>query len=292
MAISACRSRLKTRADFYVSRLAAARRRPQWSSVLGKTALKIDLQAKPSATAPMTHFGVIGKVGDLDITSNGSFTVGTGMTGTGLKGTTEIKSPSSATLFNLFGGAVETADAIPARAVLTADGILHDSFQIDLQSEIYRSEVKFRGNVNPDLGKLVLDGNLTVQSAQARDLLAALKIPALSAGGGQLSFSTKINTAGNVQSFDEIEAKLSDFTLTAARMKDQTQLTGDFDGVILLVTPWRRYPAVEWNANTWKKPRQDAALRRTAWCGCVRNVGDLSGLAVGNAQIGITAAAA
>ena len=123
---------------------------PQWSSVLGKTALKIDLQAKPSATAPTTHFGVIGKVGDLDITSNGSFTVGTGMTGTGLKGTTEIKSPSSATLFNLFGGAVETVDAIPARAVLTADGVLHDSFQIDLQSEIYRSEVKFRGNVNPD----------------------------------------------------------------------------------------------------------------------------------------------
>ena len=66
-------------------------------------------------------------------------------------------------------------------AVLTADGVLHDSFQIDLQSDIYRSEVKFRGNVNPDPGKLVLDGNLTVQSAQAQDLLAALRVPALSA---------------------------------------------------------------------------------------------------------------
>ena len=80
---------------------------PQWSSVLGKTTLKIDLQAKPSAATPTTHFGVIGKVGDLDITSNGSFTMATGMTGTGIKGATEIKSPSSATLFNLFGGAAK-----------------------------------------------------------------------------------------------------------------------------------------------------------------------------------------
>ncbi len=82
---------------------------PQWSSVLGKTTLKIDLQAKPSAATPTTHFGVIGKVGDLDITSNGSFTMATGMTGTGFKAATEIKSPSSATLFNLFGGGSETA---------------------------------------------------------------------------------------------------------------------------------------------------------------------------------------
>ena len=73
----------------------------------------------------------------------------------------------------------------------------------------------------------MLDGNLTVQSAQAQDLLAALKIPALSAVGGQLSFATKINTAGNIQSFDEIEAKLSDFTLTgSAALKDQTAADG------------------------------------------------------------------
>jgi hypothetical protein len=266
---------------------------PQWSSVLGKTALKIDLQAKPSATVPTTHFGVIGKVGDLDITSNGSFTVGSS---TGLKGTTEIKSPSSATLFNLFGGAVETADAIPARAVLTADGVLHDSFQIDLQSEIYRSNVKFRGNVNPDPGKLVLDGNLTVQSAQAQDLLAALKIPALSAVGGQLSFATKINTAGNVQSFDEIEAKLSDFTLTgSAALKDQTQLTGDFDvGDISLVNTMAPV-FLPWNGSA--QPLEETFARTLPFglTGVVwvrpKTLEIYPGLAVGNAQIGITAAA-
>ncbi len=91
--------------------------------------------------------------------------------------------------------------------------------------------------MNPDPGKLFLDGDLTVQSSQAQDLLAALKVPALAASGGELSFATKISTAGNVQSFDEIEAKLSDFTLTgSAALKDQTELTGDFDvGDISLV---------------------------------------------------------
>ncbi len=266
---------------------------PQWSSVLGKTALKIDLQAKPSATAPTTHFGIIGKVGDLEINSNGSFTAGTG---TGLKGTTEIKSPSSATLFNLFGGAVETVDAIPARAVLTADGVLHDSFQIDLQSDIYRSEVKFRGNVNPDPGKLVLDGNLTVQSAQAQDLLAALKVPALSAVGGQLSFATKINTAGNIQSFDEIEAKLSDFTLTgSAALKDQTQLTGDFDVGDISLASIMAPVFLPWNGSA--QPLEETFARTLPFglTGVVwvrpKTLEIYPGLAVGNAQIGITAGA-
>jgi uncharacterized protein involved in outer membrane biogenesis len=270
-------------------------RTPQWSSVLGKTALKIDLQAKPSATAPMTHFGIIGKVGDLDITSNGSLTLGIGATGTGLKGTTEIKSPSSGTLFNLFGGAVETVDAIPASAVLTAEGVLQDSFQIDLQSDIYRSELKFRGNVNPDPGKLVLDGNLTVQSAQAQDLLAALKIPALSPVGGPLSFATKINTAGNIQSFDEIEAKFSDFTLSgSAALKDQTQLTGDFDvgGVSLVNTMAPVF--LPWNGGAQPLEETFAKTLPFGLTGVVwvrpKTLEIYPGLAVGNAQIVITAA--
>ena len=269
---------------------------PRWSEVLGKTALKIDLQAKPSAAAPTTHFGVIGKVGDLDITSNGSFTMATGMTGMGLKGVTEIKSPSSATLLNLFGGAIETADAIPARAVLTVDGVLHDSFQLDLQSELYRSTVKFRGSMNPNPGKLVLDGNLTVESAQAQDLLAALKVPALAASGGELSFATKISTAGNIQSFDEIEAKLSDFTLTgSAALKDQAEFTGDFDvGDISLVNtmapvflPWNgeALPLEETFANTLP-----FGLTGVVWVR-PKSLEVYPGFAVGNAQIGITATA-
>jgi uncharacterized protein involved in outer membrane biogenesis len=269
---------------------------PRWSSVLGKTMLKIDLQAKPSAATPTTHFGVIGKVGDLDITSNGSFTMATGMTGTGLKAATEIKSPSSATLFNLFGGGSETVDAIPARAVLTVDGVLYDSFQLDLQSELYRSTVKFRGSMKPDPGKLVLDGDLTVQSSQAQDLLAALKVPALAASGGELSFATKISTAGNVQSFDGIEAKLSDFTLTgSAALKDQTELTGDFDvGDISLVNTMAPV-FLPWNGSALPLEETFARSLPFGLTGVVwvrpKLLEIYPGFAVGNAQIAITATA-
>ncbi len=269
---------------------------PQWSSALGKTALKIDLQAKPSANAPTTHFGVIGRVGDLDISSNGSFTVGAGMTGTGIKGTTEIKSPSSATLFNLFGGAAETGDAIPARAVLTADGVLHERFQVDLQSEIYRSEVKFRGSVNPAAGQLGLDGNLTVESAQAQDLLAALKVPALSAVGGQLSFATKVSTAGSLQSFDGIEAKLSDFTLTgSAALKNQTEVTGDFDVGDISLANTMAPVFLPWNGSAQPLEETFARTMPFGLTGVVwvrpKSLEIYPGFAVGNAQIGITATA-
>lgn len=267
---------------------------PRWSSVLGTTTLKIDLQAKPSAATPTTHFGVIGRVGDLDITSNGSFTMATGMTGTGLKAATEIKSPSSATLFNLFGGGSETPDAIPARAVLTVDGVLHDSFQLDLQSELYHSTVKFRGSMNPVPGKLFLNGDLTVQSSQAQDLLAALKVPALAASGGELSFATKISTAGNVQSFDEIEAKLSDFTLTgSAALKDQTELTGDFDvGDISLVNTMAPV-FLPWNGSAQPLEETFAKSLPFGLTGVVwvrpKSLEIYPGFAVGNAQIAITA---
>jgi hypothetical protein len=156
--------------------------------------------------------------------------------------------------------------------------------------------VKFRGNVNPDPGKLVLDGNLTVQSAQAQDLLAALKIPALSAVGGQLSFATKINTAGNIQSFDEIEAKLSAFTLSgSAALKDQTQFTGDFDvGDISLVSTIAPV-FLPWNGSA--QPLEETFARTLPFglTGVVwvrpKTLEIYPGLAVGNAQIGITAAA-
>ncbi len=269
---------------------------PRWASVLGETNLKIDLQAKPSAAAPTTHFGVIGKVGDLDITSNGSFTMATGLAGMGLKGTTEIKSPSSAILFKLFGGAVEATDTIPALAVLTADGALQDGFQIDLRSDLYRSTVKFNGRVTPDPGRLVLDGNLTVQSAQAQDLLAALRVPGLAASGGDLSFATKISTAGTVQSFDEIEARLSGFGLTgSAALKDQAEFTGDFDvGDISLMNTLAPV-FLPWNGSAEPLEETFAKTLPFGLTGVVwvrpKSLEIYPGFAVGNAQVGITATA-
>ena len=269
---------------------------PAWSSVLGKTALKINLQAKPSAAAPTTQYDVNGRVGDLTVTSNGSFTMPTAMTGIGVKGVTEISSPSSATLINLFGGTIETADAIPARAVLTADGVLNEGFQVDLQSDVYHSIVQFRGSANPSAARLALDGNLTVQSPQAGDLLAALKIPATVMPGGQLSLSTKISTAGNKQTFDSIEARLADFTISgSAALENREKLTGDFSvGDISLMNvlapvflPWNGKAATPEESFAEKLP---LGLTGEVWLR-PKTLEIYSGLAVSDAQIVITATA-
>ncbi len=269
-------------------------RDPRWSSVLGMTALKINLQAKPSPEAPITHYDVNGKVGDLTVTSNGSFVMTTGASATRLKGVTEISSPSSATLVNLFGGSVEITDAIPARAVLTADGMFHDNFQVDLQGEAYRSTVQFTGSVKPDAARLLLNGDIKVQSSQAQDLLAALKIPALGARSGNLSFVTKISTAGNNQSFDSIEAKLSDLTFSgSAVLENHQRLTGDFTvGDISLLNvvapvflPWNGRAATLEESFARNLPfglTGEVWLRPTT-------LEIYPGLVVSNAEIGITA---
>ena len=206
---------------------------------------------------------------------------------------TEISSPSSATLVNLFGGAVEITDAIPARVVLTTDGVFQDSFQVDLQGEIYRSTMQFTGSVNPGVARLLLDGDLTVQSSKPQDLLAALKIPAFASGDSPLSFTTKISSAGNKQSFDSIEAKLAGLTISGSAVLENQGLTGDFSvGDISLLNivapvflPWGGGAAIleETFAKTlpfgltgeiWVRPRLLEIY---------------PGLAVSNAEIGITA---
>ena len=150
--------------------------------------------------------------------------------------------------------------------------------------------------MNPDPGKLVLNGDLTVQSSQAQDLLAALKVPALAASGGELSFATKISTAGSVQSFDEIDAKLSDFTLTgSAALKDQAELTGDFDvGDISLVNTMAPV-FLPWNGSALPLEETFAKTLPFGLTGVVwvrpKSLEIYPGFAVGNAQIAITATA-
>jgi len=269
---------------------------PRWSSVLGKTALKINLQAKPSPEAPITHYDVNGRVGDLAVTSNGSFVMASGAARTSIKGVTEISSPSSATLVNLFGGAVEIADAIPSRAVLTADGVVHDNFQVDLQGEIYRSTVHFTGSVNPDAAELLLDGDLAVQSSQAQDLLAALRIPALGARNGNLTFATKITTEGNKQFFDSIEAKFADLAVSgSATLENQERLTGDFSvGDISLLNvlapvflPWNGRATVLEESFAKTLP---FGLTGEVWLR-PKTLEVYPGFAVSDAQIGIAATA-
>lgn len=268
----------------------------QWSSVLGKTDLKINLQAKPSSAAPTTHYDVNGKIGDLTIASNGSFTLSTGLNGTGLKGVTEISSPSSATLVNLLGGAIETVDAIPAKAVLTADGMIQDSFQIDLQSDVYRSRVQYRGRVKPNAERLVLNGDLSVQSLEARDLLGALKIPTFAPLAGQFSLASKISTENKTLTFDKIDAKLADLTISgSATLEDLARLTGDFSVSDVSLVNVMAPVFLPWNGRAATLEETFAKALPYGLTGEVwvrpKSLVVYPGLAVSDAQIGITATA-
>ena len=272
-------------------------RDPHWSSVLGKTNLKINLQAKPSAEAPATHYDVNGKVGDLTIASNGSLAMAAGAAGTRLKGVTEISSPSSATLFNLFGGNIETQDSIPARAVLTADGLIHDSFEIDLQGDIYGATVDYRGKIAPDPARLILNGNLTVQSPQAKDLFSALKIPAPAASGGSLSLATKVSSNGNLQTFSGIDAKFADLAISGtAALENLERVSADLSvnevSLLKVVAP----TFLPWNGHAANLEEQFAKTLPFGLTGEIwirpQALEIYPGLVVGNAQIGITASAA
>ncbi len=269
---------------------------PQWSTALGATDLKINLQAKPSESTPATYYDFNGKIGNLTVASNGSFMLSTGLKGTGIKGVTEISSPSSATLINLLGGAIETVDAIPGKAVIVADGVIQESFQIDLQGDVYRSRVQYSGRVTPNAEGLVLDGDLAVQSPEGRDLLGALKLPVSSPLAGQFSFASKISTEGKTMTFDKIDAKLAGLTVSgSAALEDRARLTGDFsvndvslvDVIAPVFLPWKGRPATLEESFAKSLPY---GLTGEVWVR-PKTLEVYPGLAVSDAEIGITATA-
>ena len=227
-------------------------RNPAWTTALGKTDLKINLKAKPSTTDPETGFSINGMMGGFTIALDGSVVPAVDLMSTAINGSAEINSTSSAALVNLYGGSVDRNDSIPARLVLTADGNLKDSFLVDVTTDAYRSTAHFAGTLNPMAAAFGLNGDLTLQAADARELFNALQIPAPAALTGVLMLGGKVSTVGNKVSFDEVEGKFADAAFAGvAAVENNERITGDFsvDQVSLtslmapVFLPWNGKPA-------------------------------------------------
>ena len=204
-------------------------RDPVWADVLGKTDIKIDLQAKPSGVEPSIDITVAGTVGDLKVASNGSF-LGLGEASTSVRGVAELRSTASSTLLKLFGSSSEIADTIPARLVVTAAGKLGEATKIDVAAAAYNANVHFIGTANPQEAGFGLQGELDLKSANAKDFLEALRIPLTSEYGGALSLKAKLDTVSNIISIDAIDAKFADQVISGSvALEDGYKFTGDFN---------------------------------------------------------------
>ncbi len=267
---------------------------PPWTAALGKTDIKINVTAKPSATDPVTGFSINGKMGEFSIASDGSIVPALDPARTAINGSAEINSTSSAALINLYGGAVQLPDTIPARLVLTADGNFADNFLVDLTTDAYHGKAHFAGTLNPLLAAFGLNGDFTLEAANSGDLLAALQIPSPVPLAGALTLGAKISTEGGKVGFGDIDGKFGDVAFSGvAAVEDNQRISGDFtvDQVSLAsllrpaFLPWNGKPAsleqtfakglpYDLTGEVWVRPKKLAVY---------------PGLDAGDAQIGLTA---
>ncbi len=202
---------------------------PPWADVLGKTDVKIGLQARPSGVEPATSFNVAGTVGNLKVSSDGNFVSAAEGGGTRINGVTELSSPASSTMFKLFGIPADISDTVPARLMVTADGKFWDAYKVDVDSDVYGSKLHFSGSLSSRETGWGVDGKLAVASEDAKDLLTALKVPTSSAHGGRLSVNAKVDTVANIVTFDEIDAGYADRTFGGTlALEDGRKITGEF----------------------------------------------------------------
>ena len=202
---------------------------PAWSGVLGKTNLKIVLQSKPSEVEPVTGFSISGNTGDLTILSEGGLAMAVGSPSIGIKGSLDVASNSSATLLKLFGNADAPPDAIPARLVLKAEGTLNDGFRIDVKGEAYKAQGQFLGKLNPFAANFGLKGELSIQSADAKDLLGALGVPTVAPLAGQLGVKSEIGATENMVAFENVDGKLAGIAFSGAgSIEKNMKLNADF----------------------------------------------------------------
>jgi uncharacterized protein involved in outer membrane biogenesis len=272
-------------------------RDPNWSTSLGKTDLKINLKAKPSSAEPATAFSVLGTVGDLSISSDGNFTPALTIADTGFNGNLDINSASSAALVNLYGAAIEQTDTIPAKLNVTVDGSIRDDFIVDMTSNIFRSDIHYAGKLNPDKASFGVNGDITVESRDAVELLKVLQIPTVVPLSGPLSFGTKITSVAEKLSLDDIDGKIgaSAFTgvfalesgkkLSGEVSSDTASLSGLMAAAFL---PWDGRPASLAQPFAKKLPY---GLEGEFWVK-PKLLMVYPGLDVADAQIGFTAAGA
>jgi uncharacterized protein involved in outer membrane biogenesis len=270
-------------------------RDPSWSTSLGKTDLKINLKAKPSATEPATSFSVLGTVGELSIASDGSFTPAVSLADTSINGSAEIKSSSSAALANLYGAEISRTDTISAKLVVTADGSLAQDFIADVTTNIFRSNIHYAGKINPLKPAFGLNGDVTLDSADAGSLLQALQVPMPVPLGGSLSIGGKVSSSANTFSVGDIEGTFNAASFTGSLdLKDGRRLTGEINADRVSLTglmaavflPWDgKVPTLE---QTFSK-RLPYGLEGEFWVR-PKVLTVYSGLDVPDAQIGLTAA--
>ena len=202
---------------------------PPWAAVLGRTDVRIDLQAKPSGVEPATRYSVAGMVGDLKISSDGNIVSLEEGGGTGITGVTELRSSASSTILALMGFRTDISDRIPARLIVTADGKFQDAFKVDVDFDVYGSRLHFSGSLDSRVAGWGAAGKLALASEDAKDFLTALKVPANAAHGGGLSLNAKVDTVANIVTFDEIDAKYADQTFGGTlALEDGRKITGEF----------------------------------------------------------------
>ncbi len=205
-------------------------RDPFWVTSLGKTDLKIKLKAKPSATDPATGFSILGKVGELSISSDGSFTPALNLANTGINGSAEIESLSSAALANLYGAEISQPDSIPAKLVVTADGSFKDDFIADVTADIFNSSIHYAGKINPGKTAYGLNGDVTLESGDAWNLLKTLQIPTPLPLSGSLLLGAKLNSSATTFAIDDIEGKFNTSAFTgSAVLEGGKKLTGEIN---------------------------------------------------------------
>jgi uncharacterized protein involved in outer membrane biogenesis len=269
-------------------------RDPAWATALGKTDLKIGLRAKPSTTEPATGFSVNGRMGEFSIISDGSIIPALDIARTAINGSAEITATSSAAMANLYGASIETPDSIPAKLIITADGNFSDSFLVDVTTNLYRSDVHFAGKLNPIAHAFGLNGDITLQSGNSKELLAALQLPLPVVLEDALSLGGTMNTTDTKISFGEIDGKFGDVVFAGQLALDANdRLSGDFsvDRVSLAgllapaFLPWNGRPSSLEQTFAKQLP---LGLTGEVWVR-PKILSVYPGLEVGDAEIGLTA---
>ena len=270
-------------------------RDPNWSISLGKTDLKINLKAKPSAAEPATNFSVRGTIGQLSVSSDGSFTPALTLAETEFNGNLDINSASSSALANLSGAGISQTDTTPAKLNVTVDGSIRDDFIVDMATDIFRSRVHYAGKLNPEKASFGASGDVTAESRDAAELFKVLRIPTVMPLSGPLSFGTKVTSASDKLSLEGIEGKIgASAFMGALALENGKKLSGEISSDAASLTGLMAAAFLPWDGRTASLGQTFAKKRPFGLEGEFwikpKLLTVYPGLDVADAQIGFTAA--
>ncbi len=219
---------------------------PAWIRPLGRTAMRIALQARAGNAPGSIGIVVDGNSGPFAVSGSGELsTLLAG--GLAFKGSGNVSSAGSGELWQLLGGTAQAADRQRASVSVTADGSTLAGFKTEVMLDLYGTQGSFAGTANLSASPPMAQGKVQIAAGNIVTLAQVIGLPLVDQQSAAFKASADLKMIGSDKIVEGIEGALDGEPLSGSiRLANGREISGELtvarasiaQGLAAALLPW------------------------------------------------------